>query len=229
MKKYLFLSLLLGVSQIFAQPAGKFGGGDAAGYARAQFGSGLALVVELNDFSAIAESEGVRLQWRTDREWQNSHFEVEHRVEGRPFATIGWIAGAGNRQEESYYDFVDYAPQEGRNYYRIKDVDWNGNSHFSEVREVFFASKDEFRVYPISGSDDFQLFLPQDVQQQDFLIQVFSLGGQEVWRGQFPASFSGGRSSLGLSGCPRGLYVVRLLTRHGDMALPCLYVMSHAH
>lgn len=212
MKKYLFISLFLGLaSQCLAQPSGKFGGGNAAGYARAQFSSGLALYVELTTFTAIAEENTVSLQWLTEREWNNSHFEVEHSVDGRYFATIGWVGGAGNQQTESSYAFVDYAPEEGRNYYRIKDVDWNGKSHFSEVQEVFFVAENEFRVFPNPSNGSFSLHLPSKVQHAAFSLKILSLAGQEIWNQSYSPLSSQEIGPLKLDGSS-GLYMVIIIS-----------------
>lgn len=211
MKKYLFLFTFLGLaSQFQAQTTGKFGGGDAAGYARTQFNSGLALYVELVNFIATAEQDGVQLEWLTEREWHNSHFEVEHSVDGRNFATIGWIDGAGNQQEKSSYAFKDYAPEEGRNYYRIKDVDWNGKSHFSELREVFFTSVNEFHVFPNPTSGSISILLPQQVQFASFSIKVLSYTGQEVWNQTYMGISSNQIGPLKLPASLSGLYIVQL-------------------
>jgi hypothetical protein len=211
MKKYLFLFFFLGLaSQFQAQTTGKFGGGDAAGYARAQFNSGLALYVELADFTANAEQDGVLLQWLTEREWHNSHFEVEHSADGRNFATIGWIDGAGNQQEKSSYAFKDYAPEEGRNYYRIKDVDWNGKSHFSELKEVFFTSGNEFGVFPNPTAGSISVHLPQQAQYKPISLKVLSYTGQEVWNQTYMGISSNEIGPLKLPASLSGLYIVQL-------------------
>lgn len=208
--KTLFLIFLGILTQVFAQPTGKYGGGNAAGYASAQFNNGLALVVELSTFSAVAEDDGVHLQWLTEREWNNSHFEVEHSADGHSFAAIGWIAGAGNRQQESTYAFVDYAPKAGRNYYRIKDVDWNGQSHFSEVKEVLFVAENDFRVFPNPTVGSFSIHIPQNIQHTAFILRILSITGQEIWRKSYSSISAQEIGPFKLPNSSSGLYTIQL-------------------
>jgi hypothetical protein len=80
----------------------------------------------------------VEFIWSTTKEWESSHFEIERAVEGLKFEKIGEIKSAGWSDKIIEYEFEDTnLPLTGGNLlYRLKQVDLNGNFHFSEVLSV---------------------------------------------------------------------------------------------
>jgi len=73
------------------------------------------------------------LQWITASELNNDYFEVERSPDGNNFQSIGWKAGILNSSHPVYYEFNDFTPMAGDNYYRLKQVDLNGNIHYSNI------------------------------------------------------------------------------------------------
>jgi len=97
------------------------------------------LPIELLTFEASKKSEeAVLLEWSTASETNNDFFELEKSVDGVAFETIGQVQGAGNSSRKLEYDFVDNAPVEGWNYYRLRQVDFDGTSTYSEIRQLLF-------------------------------------------------------------------------------------------
>ena len=88
------------------------------------------LPVELTTFEASAMNEAVRLHWVTASETGNDHFILYRSIsqEGQ-FSQIATVNGAGESVSENTYNFVDRNLVNGMTYYyRIADVDINGNA-----------------------------------------------------------------------------------------------------
>ena len=66
------------------------------------------------------------LSWKTASEINNSHFEIERSNNGKDFIKIGEIAGQGTSNSTKRYQFTDKNPGSAQQYYRLKQVDFDG-------------------------------------------------------------------------------------------------------
>ena len=116
----------------------------------------LLLPVELISFQVQKQNRSVELTWSTATEINNDYFVLERSVEGRPFAEIGKVKGAGFSYENTDYIFMDTNPGSGHNYYRLKQVDYDGSFEYSDVRSVHFEiNGEDISIYPnpLDGSE----------------------------------------------------------------------------
>ena len=105
------------------------------------------LPVKLVDFNANLYSDRTELQWTTAAEINNQGFQIEWKQEGQEFETIGWVDGHGDTREEIQYRFVHPSPKNGNNYYRLKQIDYDGKYEYSEIKNVLL-SKGDITIYP---------------------------------------------------------------------------------
>lgn len=93
----------------------------------------IVLPVELAYFKAEANGHAARLSWGTAMEQNNEKFEVEHSSNGIDFSKIGEVKGRGTSSTANSYSFTDTKPAPGVNYYRLRQVDFDGAEEFSNV------------------------------------------------------------------------------------------------
>jgi hypothetical protein len=94
--------------------------------------------IELLNFNANQLGKQVKLDWQTATEINNDYFTIERTADGINFETLDTIDGAGNSiYTLSYYTF-DEVPLKGVSYYHLKQVDFNGDFSFSQLRSVNF-------------------------------------------------------------------------------------------
>jgi hypothetical protein len=106
------------------------------------------LPVELLSFSAEKTAdEKVRVNWQTASEFNNNYFEVQRSIDGSKFKDIGTLIGAGNSTMILNYEFYDEHPFYGTNYYRLKQVDYDGKFSCSAI-EVVKIIKTGISIYP---------------------------------------------------------------------------------
>jgi len=167
------------------------------------------LPVELSAFQAIQDGERIRLTWATLSETDNAGFAVQRKTETSPsFERIGYVTGAGTTTERTAYQFVDEAlPSDAaRMTYRLKQIDVDGSSEYSEEVEVRISAPDRLTLHrnypnPFTRATTIRYELPQtsnvrlevyDVQGRrvEMLVdEKQSVGIQEVnWRAQGIAS-----------------------------------------
>jgi hypothetical protein len=99
-------------------------------------GNGSPLPVSLTYFKAVLENEKVNLSWQTLSELNNDYFEVEKTTDGNNFTVVAKVNGAGNFNGVLNYAAIDNSPAKGKSYYRLKQVDFDGNATLSGLREI---------------------------------------------------------------------------------------------
>ena len=105
------------------------------------------LPVELIYFGTSIHKEGVLLEWTTASEIENSHFEVEISYNGINWFSIGVVQGAGNSMEENRYSFIDNEIGSGVQYYRLKQVDYDGTEYFSNIKHFSFDETEDLKMF----------------------------------------------------------------------------------
>ncbi|MBX0335349.1 T9SS type A sorting domain-containing protein [Pontibacter sp. HSC-14F20] len=107
------------------------------------------LPVELLSFKATAQNNHVTLNWSTASELNNDRFEVERSQDGRTFTKIGTVQGKGTSSLTHHYTFKDTNPGTGTNYYRLRQVDFDGTFEFSKtVATTLRAIAASVKTYP---------------------------------------------------------------------------------
>ena len=164
-------------------------------------GSGSVLPIELQSFEGIYKDNAVRLTWVTATEIENDKFIIEKSVDGSFFEPIGEIEGAGNSIELLRYTFEDEFPDSEVNYYRLKSVDFDGSSEYSEIISVSGVPELSFRIMP--NPTQGVLHISGDQPEQS-VVEIFDISGvlkrrEELLVGQ-----------VDISDFPDGLYFLKI-------------------
>jgi hypothetical protein len=100
------------------------------------FAATISLPVSWMYTSAQTVKEGVDIQWATASEVNNWKFEVERSVDQKEWKTIGEVKGMGNSSLVNKYAYKDADITEGTVYYRVKQIDFNGEYSYSDMASV---------------------------------------------------------------------------------------------
>ena len=109
---------------------------------------GSPLPVSLVEFTAYKEEKHIKLDWTTLSEVNNERFEIEKSKDGFNFNFIGSIAGHGTTSIPINYSMKDHEPFQGRNYYRLKQVDYDGKFVYSDIVLVNFRNSSSPMAFP---------------------------------------------------------------------------------
>jgi hypothetical protein len=104
-------------------------------------GSSQPLPVEYLNFTVTKENDDADLQWTTANEQNNKGFEIQRSSAQSGWEPIGFVPGVGNSQTSVTYNFTDYNLQPGTYFYRLRQIDLDGNSHISKVLQINFPEK----------------------------------------------------------------------------------------
>ena len=97
---------------------------------------GVVVPVELTSFTASASGAEVILNWSTATELNNYGFEIQRKVLGGEFATVAFVKGQGTTTQQNQYSFADKNLDEGKYFYRLKQMDYGGQFSYSQTVEV---------------------------------------------------------------------------------------------
>ncbi|MEQ8629208.1 T9SS type A sorting domain-containing protein [Ekhidna sp.] len=144
----------------------------------------VALPVELLLFSGTIEDNKTKLKWQTATEVNNDYFEVLHSTDGEDFESVGTVQGHGNSNEVLTYEFTHYSPVEGINYYRLKQVDYDGSVEFHEIIQLEnnvgrIVNEMEVSTYPNpTDPDNLNLRILSGDNKSSISVRVMNLSGQ---------------------------------------------------
>jgi hypothetical protein len=166
-----------------------------------------ALPIELLSFSGAQQDAFVALKWETAAEINNDFMAIERSSDGINFREIGKVKGAGTTSEVQYYEFLDRQPLTGINYYRLRQVDFDGAFEYHKTIAVEMISRTTppaIKIYPSIAANEVTIelgFIPQ----QKITYTIHSLLGQEVRSGIFERETS--YKTLPVGELPAGSYV----------------------
>lgn len=99
------------------------------------------LPVELLFFDAEENENEVTLNWKTATEINSAYFEVMHSSDGIQFATFNTQSAAGFSNAPLLYSTTHDKPNNGINYYQLKEVDKDGQTELSQILSINFNSE----------------------------------------------------------------------------------------
>ncbi len=152
----LLLALTLITYSLTGLSQGKFFGGDGpSAYTGTTLTVGVPLPVELSNIKAKQVGNHILIEWHTLSELNNDYFVVE-RAFYDEFESIGNLKGAGTVSLVQQYEFADSSPQSGINYYRLKQVDFDGSTDYSRIVSASYIDG-ELSVFPNPTKGEFYL------------------------------------------------------------------------
>ncbi len=176
------------------------------------------LPVELASFSGrFTDCNTVQLDWTTASELNNDYFEVQHSNNGRTFNTLDIINGAGVSSENIRYQFKHLDVQSRLNYYRLKQVDFSGESEYSEIitienncRRFSFS---DVNIYPNPVQGNIVNLELESINNQVLDITIFNLVGELVKT--IPLEIGNGKiiNEIDISELKSGVYFFNISSR----------------
>ena len=171
----------------------------------------LPLPIELLDFKGKYLNNQSILSWVTASEKNNDYFILERSEDAREFTQIGKIDGAGSSNTFLNYQFIDVKPINQVAYYRLKQVDFDGQFSYSQVIALRNNQKlnAEIKAYPNPSDGNFLITnIPFD-EGEDFVCQVYNLQG-ELLKKDLQISDASGNLLLQLNDLKSGVYWVSI-------------------
>jgi hypothetical protein len=182
-------------------------------------GSGGPMPVTFMNFTAQTKGSGVSLNWSTAQEINNSYFEVQRSADGNTnWEAIANVTGAGNSQTVKNYNAFDQSPLSGINYYRIKQVDYDGNYKFSKTVNVKTGlNKTGVSVLANPFFNELAVNFNSATSQM-VSARLIDITGRQVAVEKWSVSAGNSRKNFSsISGLQQGMYILSIRNNAGEV------------
>lgn len=170
----------------------------------------IALPIDLQSFNATSSSEGILLNWITSSELNNDYFIVERSIDGSHFDFVTKIetkATSGNSQLELAYNVLDDQASNGKVFYRLKQVDIDGQFNYSTVIFVFHNNKNSIQIYPNPMSTLLSIDFGSELNNAR-IIRMYDVSGKMVKEKQILGE---NLCQFNIADLDRGFYTIQII------------------
>lgn len=141
------------------------------------------LPVKLTSFTAKQVSAGIQLNWQTATEINSEYFALLRSTDGRNWQQINKQQAAGESFSVISYSYTDRSPASGRNFYRLKMVDRDGYTEFSDIIKAGANTAQKgISLYPVPAGSF--IYAEAGSQAKDLFFIITDTDGKEVKRGR---------------------------------------------
>jgi hypothetical protein len=172
------------------------------------------LPVAMTSFEGQKQSGGNLLQWITASEQNNDRFVLQHSTDARSYrdlTEVASLAPGGNSSQPLSYSFLHTAPELGHNYYRLQQVDLDGQTsmHAKVVDLIWTALGSTVTLHPNPARDVLYVDL-YTARAEELTVKLIDLSGRTVQT--VKARTNGGQTSLSmqLGDLAAGVYTVQV-------------------
>lgn len=158
------------------------------------------LPVELISFEGRFKNNKSVLTWKTASEKDNQGFTVERSANGQNFETIGEVKGVGNTNTVQNYTFTDANPLSGINYYRLRQMDYDGTTTYSKAITIV-ASQNDIIVKNTVANETLEITVNSE---NAAVVSIFNTAGQAMMTEKVQ-----GTQNINISHLTSGMYFVR--------------------
>lgn len=167
--------------------------------------SKLVVPVEWLSFEGKIQDENVLLKWSTAMELNNDYYEIMRSSNGVEYQTIARQEGSGSVNRMSNYDYTDYRPIKGVNFYKIRQVDYDGSYDETHVIKVIMNDRNnDIGIFPNPASQVINIDYKLD---ESLYFEISDALGKVLINGKlFP-----GLNSISIEKLPSATYTLRTL------------------
>ncbi len=174
------------------------------------------LPIMLTRFEAECKEEKVTISWETESEINVSRFEIEKSYNGTKWEAVKKEFAVGGAAETTSYSFDDFELSKAVVYYRLKQVDMDGEYtlHGPISANCKFEIESKASIQPNPNNGDFVLnLLSGEEGLGEVTIQIVSNTGKVVH--QTTATYNTHKQQINFNGLnlARGAYLIQVFSR----------------
>jgi hypothetical protein len=170
----------------------------------------IVLPVELVSFDSKCDNNINYITWVTASETNNDYFELQKSIDGVNWNNIAEIEGAGSSNETNYYSYIDKQNNDKISYYRLKQVDYNGDFQYSNVisSSCFNLGEAEIIVYPNPCNDKLNITV-ENWDSESIKFEITNTVGQMIYSGNIENTEDYNPTQIDTDNLKRGLFFIR--------------------
>lgn len=176
------------------------------------------LPVELTSFKGWNQQSVNVLQWITETELNNDRFEIERSINPQNgFSSIGEVQGAGTSTYTHSYSFEDKNPMLGTNYYRLRQVDFDGTVSYSKIIAIEVDGAEKGHLFfpnPALGSINYQF---NSTKEETLSISILDILGKTLKEVQYSTTIGINTTIVDLEPFAAGTYLIKVKNEQGEL------------
>lgn len=169
------------------------------------------LSVEFLSLKATPQYETVKLNWQITNTNHNKGFQIERlKTNTNEWEALDFVAADAKNTTYEYTD-NSYLADRNVNYYRLRQIDFDGTEIFSKVVSVSFNKGKSLKIYPSIVSDGvLNLEMTgKGVATEGSSFAIFNVFGQQMQAGKMT------HQGIDVAALPQGTYVVKVGSEQG--------------
>jgi hypothetical protein len=167
--------------------------------------------VTLLSFTGYEKKNASVLNWVTTSEVNTKGFDIEKSFDGINFSKIGYAVAAGNSSVSRNYLFTDPAKMTSIQFFRLKQIDIDGRSVYSNVVAIRKTSAAELQIVSVSNPFKEKVKVVfTDAPQDKVSFELYDAAGKLVMTTQQPV-YSNTAEILVPAQLSAGSYFLRVL------------------
>ena len=167
------------------------------------------LPVTFSYFHALAKKDHVALEWETSSEIDNEGFHIEKSSDGKNYEAFAFVDGKGNSSNQEIYGWSDRSPIAGKNYYRLKQVDFNGNERYSDIVIAEVQGTRSINIKYEFSNEELVVSSDKNIKQ----IEIFDITGVKLM--DIKLDHRSNEKRINLASIHAGNYIVIASTENG--------------
>ena len=179
--------------------------GDCPSSTQVSFLSSVPTPVTLESFNVNRAKNGIVLDWVINKEINNKGFEIQKSDDAENWNTIGFVKSQsenGNNIGRLYYSYTDEQPFTGKNYYRLKQMDMDGRSEYSPVRQLSYGTKGQINLFPNPVKENLYI----DGLEKNDVVKIYDPSGRIVF--EYSAMLYA--AEISMNHLPKGVYYLEI-------------------
>lgn len=183
------------------------------------------LPVTLKSFQAFISGNKSLLKWTTANESNNKGFAIERSLDNKIWSEIGFVNGAVNSTSQKNYSFTDNNPLKSLNYYRLKQIDFDGQTSISKIEQLDFSKilNQVLQVYPNPTSSFINLPLGNINGMAKY--DILNLSGRAVLTASINSINANTNFKINVSGLENGVYFIKY--NDGETTSTARFTITH--
>jgi hypothetical protein len=183
--------------------------------------SGVPLPITLLNFKGERQGNNNVLIWSTASEQNNQGFEIQYSSDGTNFDKLSFVnskANNGNSSSILNYQYTDTRLLSGNAYYRLKQIDKDGKSSYSNI---ILLKGDKINaitltnIYPNPAKNKLNVSLASPTNDK-IILEIRDLTGKLVMRQASKIMSGNNNLSLEVASLPAGSYFIKVIDNNGS-------------
>ncbi len=165
------------------------------------------LPIVLKDFRGYYKAGKAELFWSSSFEINGAYFIIERSTDGKKFVAINKVKTSNNKSGTNYNYSDVLSSVSDKAYYRLKMVDKDGTSSYSNVLALELTNTFSMSIFPNPVHDNLSLHIKNNYTE-NVLVKVIDMLGKVVLQQTAQLNMGSNTVNLNVSTLSKGNYTV---------------------